>query len=123
VTELGSDPIDPAAFANLLEMTGGDQAFVDELIDTYLDEGASLVDRLRTAAATGAGEDLLRAVHSLKSSSVNVGALSLGELCRSLESDARTGTVLDARGRSEEIGAAFDRARLALLAERERRAG
>ena len=26
-------PIDHATFANLLEMTGGDQAFVDELVD------------------------------------------------------------------------------------------
>jgi HPt (histidine-containing phosphotransfer) domain-containing protein len=123
VTEVGADPIDAAAFANLLEMTGGDVAFVDELVDTYLEEGASLVDRLRTAAATGAGDDLLRAAHSLKSSSQNVGALPLGELCRGLETDARTGTVPDARARSEEIGAAFDEARLALLAERERRAG
>jgi HPt (histidine-containing phosphotransfer) domain-containing protein len=123
VTDVGADPIDATAFANLLEMTGGDVAFVDELIDTYLDEGASLVDRLRTAAAVGSTDDLLRAAHSLKSSSMNVGALPLGELCRSLEADARTADVPDARGRSEEIGTAFDRVRLALLAERERRAG
>jgi HPt (histidine-containing phosphotransfer) domain-containing protein len=123
VTDLGADPIDAMAFANLLEMTGGDQAFVDELVDTYLQEGASLVDRLRTAAATGAGDDLVRAAHSLKSSSMNVGALPLGELCRSLETEARTGTVPDVRDRAEEIAAAFEGARQALLAERERRAG
>ena len=123
MTDVGADPIDAAAFANLLEMTGGDQSFVDELVDTYIDEGASLVDRLRTAAATGSTDDLLRAAHSLKSSSLNVGALALGERCRGLEADARTGAVPDARGRAEEIAAAFDEARLALLAERERRAG
>jgi HPt (histidine-containing phosphotransfer) domain-containing protein len=123
VTDLGAEPIDAAAFAGLLEMTGGDQSFVDELVDTYLEEGTSLVDRLRTAAATGAADDLMRAAHSLKSSSLNVGALPLGELCRSLETDARGGTVPDARGRAEEIGTAFDQVRLGLLAERERRAG
>src|SRR4029079_11859900 len=74
VTDLGADPIDAMAFANLLEMTGGDQAFVDELVDTYLQEGASLVDRLRTAAATGAGDDLMRAAHSLKTQHQKLGA-------------------------------------------------
>jgi len=35
-----SEPtLDPAAFAHLLEITGGDLEFVDELIDTYLDDG------------------------------------------------------------------------------------
>ena len=93
--ETAGPPIDAAAFANLLEMTGGDIEFVDDLVDTYLEEGDSLIDRLRTAAAAGDGatDDLLRAAHSLKSSSLNVGALPLGELCRALEADARGGPV------------------------------
>ena len=122
----GSGPpaIDAAAFANLLEMTGGDVEFVDDLVDTYLEEGVSLVERLRTAAAAGDGatDDLLRAAHSLKSSSLNVGALPLGELCRALEADARGGPVADAGARVDAIEAGFDDARRALLAERERRA-
>ena len=123
MTDLGAEPIDAAAFANLLEMTGGDPGFVDELVDTYLDEGATLVARLRIAADTGATEELMRAAHSLKSSSVNVGALSLGERCRSVEADARDGHVANATGRVAEIAAAFDEARTALLAGRERRPG
>jgi len=123
VTDLGADPIDATAFANLLEMTGGDLPFVDELVDTWLDEGATLVDRLRTAAATGAVDDLMRAAHSLKSSSLNVGALPLGERCRGLEADARAGDVPNAPARVEGIAAGFDEARAALLAEREQRAG
>ena len=38
-------PIDAATFANLVEMTGGDLEFVDELVDTYLEEGDRLVER------------------------------------------------------------------------------
>ena len=123
MTDPGTEPIDAAAFRNLIELTGGDLAFVDELVDTWVDEGARLVERLRTAAATGSTDELLRAAHSLKSSSLNVGALSLGERCRSLEADARDGGVPDARGRAEEIAAAFADAREAFLIERERRAG
>jgi len=123
VTDPRTEPIDEAAFRNLVEMTGGDLAFVDELVDTWVDEGARLVERLRTAAATGSTDVLMRAAHSLKSSSLNVGALALGEQCRRLEADARDGGVPDARGRAEEIAAAFADAREAFRIERERRAG
>jgi HPt (histidine-containing phosphotransfer) domain-containing protein len=115
------DPIDAAAFANLLEMTGGDQEFVDELVDTYLGEGDRLVENLVVAAAAGRIEDIILPAHSMKSSSLNVGALQLGELCRRLEEDARGGSVAEPVKRAEEIRAAFDEARAALLDERERR--
>ena len=114
-------PIDAAAFANLLQMTGGDQEFVDELVDTYLGEGDRLVENLVVAAAAGRIEDIILPAHSLKSSSLNVGALALGELCRRLEEDARGGSVADPVGSAAEIRAAFDEARGALLDERERR--
>ena len=72
----GTDPIDAAAFANLLEMTGGDIEFVDELVDTYLEEGVELIDAdARPPLATATTDASLRAAHSLKSSSLNVGAL------------------------------------------------
>jgi HPt (histidine-containing phosphotransfer) domain-containing protein len=121
VTEGGSEPIDGATFANLIEMTGGDLAFVDELVDTYVEEGRSLVERLRAAIADGSSEELLRAAHSLKSSSLNVGALTLGEQCRLVEAEARAGSPADQGGAVEAIAAAFEEARAALLAQRESR--
>ena len=116
-------PIDATSFANLVEMTGGDLAFVDELIDTYVEEGGRLVERLRIAAADASADELMRAAHSLKSSSMNVGALALGEQCRVLEADARAGDVPDAAGRADEIAAGFEDVRAALLAQRESRPG
>ena len=94
--------IDAAAFANLVEMTGGDVAF-------------------RVAAAAGAPEALVMPAHSLKSSSVNLGALDLGDQCRDLEALARARNVSDARDRVEAIETSFGRARRALLAMREER--
>ena len=64
---------------------------------------------------------LVMPAHSLKSSSLNLGALELGELCRDLEALARAGTVSDARDRVEAIETSFGRARRALLAMREDR--
>jgi HPt (histidine-containing phosphotransfer) domain-containing protein len=115
-------PIDPAAFANLVDMTGGDLAFVDDLVDTYVDEGGQLVEALRIAAAEGRIADLVRPAHSLKSSSRNVGALALGELCAGLERDARDGRLADAAGRVDAIVAAFGEAGAALLEARGARA-
>ena len=77
-----ASPIDAATMANLLEITGGDQGFVDELVDTYVAEGDRIVGELVAAADAGVVADLVRPAHSLKSSSLNVGALELGDLCR-----------------------------------------
>ena len=112
------DPIDAAVFANLLEMTGGDHEFVDDLVDTFIDDGRRQVDALQAAAAAGDREALVRPAHSLKSGSLNVGALRLGELCRELEETARAGAVPDAGDRVAGIASALDSAAVSLLEAR-----
>lgn len=124
---MSTEPIDGATFANLVEITGGEMDFVDELVDTYLAEGQAQIAALRAAvAAIAAGGDpgeLVRPAHSLKSGSVNLGALGLGEMCRALEEQARSGTPDDAAGQGERIATAFEAVRSALLAERAARSG
>ena len=120
---MSDDPaIDAGVFANLVEMTGGDHAFVDDLVDTYLDDGHAQVSALADAASSGDHPGLVRPAHSLKSSSLNIGALRIGELSRSLEERARSGVVEDAVDRVAAIATAFEAARRALLDERGRRA-
>jgi HPt (histidine-containing phosphotransfer) domain-containing protein len=113
--------LDPAAMARLLEITGDDQAFVDELVDTFLDDAASQFDALKAAGETGDVAAVVRPAHSLKSNSVNVGATVLAELCRSLEADARAGTVPDLGARIAAADEEFVAVRDALLAERSSR--
>jgi two-component system, NarL family, sensor histidine kinase BarA len=110
--------LDPAAMANLLDITGGDQAFVDELIDTFLSDADVQIAAMR--AAVGSGDDLavLRPAHSLKTNSLNVGATALADASRGLETDARTGSVPDVAKRVDAIAREFDAVRAALLAER-----
>lgn len=117
-----SGPIDQAVFAGLVEMTGGEMDFVDELVDTFLEDGANQLDAMRAAVEQGDIASLTRAAHSLKSGSLNVGALQLGELCRALEEAGRGGAVPDADPQIAAIASGFDDARLSLLDERERRA-
>jgi HPt (histidine-containing phosphotransfer) domain-containing protein len=115
-------PIDPAVFANLVEMTGGEMDFVDELVDTFLEDGATQVAALQAVvAAGGPSESLVRPAHSLKSNSLNLGALGLGDLSRNLEEAARSRPVADAARQVDAISAAFADVRRELLAERARR--
>jgi HPt (histidine-containing phosphotransfer) domain-containing protein len=114
-----AEPIDPAVFANLVEMTGGEMDFVDELVDTFLEDGRRQVDALHAALASGDVEALIRPAHSLKTGSLNVGAMRLGGLCRELEETARAaGGVPDAADRVMAITAALASASVALLRAR-----
>lgn len=106
--------LDPAGLDQLLEMTGGDPAFVEELIETFLVDAATQLEELSAAAAAASVEDILRPAHSLKSNSASVGARRLSEAARSLESDARTGRVPDASTRVSEAAAELERVRAAL---------
>jgi len=115
--------LDPGALVRLLEITGGDAAFVDELVDTYLDDALVQLADLERAGAAGDVAGMVRPAHSLKSNSDNVGAVALTSICRALENDARAGSVPDAVDR---IGAArreFEAVRDGLLAARAARQG
>jgi HPt (histidine-containing phosphotransfer) domain-containing protein len=114
--------IDRETLDRLLDITGGDVEFLDELVDTYLEDGHAQVAAMQAGLASGVVEDLVRPAHTLKSSSANVGALQLAEACRELEAAARGGAVDDASGRVTAIAAAFDAAHDELLAERAERA-
>jgi HPt (histidine-containing phosphotransfer) domain-containing protein len=109
---------DRAAFDHLLEITGNDLEFVDELIDTYLADASLQLEAMQAAASTGDASALVRPAHSLKSSSANVGAMALADICRALEAAARTGDVPDASERVSDCDRAFADARAALLAAR-----
>jgi two-component system sensor histidine kinase BarA len=113
--------LDPAALENLLEITGGDRGFVDELVDTYLTDGDEQLAAMRQALADGDEPALMRPSHSLKSNSANVGATVLADLCRAIEADARSGAVPDAALRVAAAETEFAAVREALLAAREPR--
>lgn len=114
----GSPAIDAEAFDRLFEITGGDLEFVDELVDTYLADADLQVEALRAAVTAGDDGAAMRPAHTLKSSSMNVGALGLADQCRSLEADARAGAVPDLAARVEACAATLEVVRGELLAKR-----
>ena len=107
--------VDPGGIERLLEITGGDIAFVDELITTYIDDARDQIEALRRAAVAGAVDELVRPAHSLKSSSDGVGAVALAGLCRALEAEARGGAVIDPVEQVAVIAETFEATRTELL--------
>lgn len=108
-------PIDRETYDRLLEVTGGDLAFLDDLVDTYLSDADEQLDAMRSAAAIDDPETLLRPAHTLKSSSANMGALGLADQCRSLEMDARAGSVPEMAARVDACAVTFEAVRDDLL--------
>ncbi|MFN8094202.1 MAG: ATP-binding protein [Vicinamibacteria bacterium] len=108
--------VDDAVIESLrtLERNGA-TALVERVVAAYLDHGPSQLAAAREAVSSGEAGGLLRAVHTLKSSSANVGALRLSGMCRALEVEARGGFPPTARARLDEIEAELSLVRRALL--------
>src|SRR5262245_44985449 len=59
MTDRDREPaLDPAAIQQLLDMTGGDAAFLEELLQSFLDGAEAAVAELRRAAVVGSAEDV-----------------------------------------------------------------
>jgi two-component system sensor histidine kinase/response regulator len=91
--ESAGSVIDHAVIDALLEATGGDRSFLAELVDAYLADAPGQLAAMRAAVASGSAAELVRPVHTLKSSSASLGAVGLAERCRALEAQARTGSL------------------------------
>jgi HPt (histidine-containing phosphotransfer) domain-containing protein len=76
------------------------------IMNVFLNSSPALMDGIRAAFSASDGETLAKAAHSLKSSSMNVGAVKVGAVCKELERIGKTGelgehTVLLARIQAE----------------------
>ena len=112
-------PIDRTVIEGLRGMRRREQSILSQVINAYLYGSPPLLDRLREAASKGDAEELQQAAHALKSSSNNVGARYLSELCKGLEDKARTGDIEDPVVRVARIESEFQRVHVALMPELE----
>ncbi|HEV8049742.1 MAG TPA: Hpt domain-containing protein, partial [Thermoplasmata archaeon] len=110
----GSPALDPVAWAQLEELAGTNDRFLPELAEAFLDHAPELLRELQRTSSAGDPVALARAAHALKSTSSQVGALHLAELCRLVE-EAPRGSNSSAAGVSE-VGAEFDCVAAALRA-------
>jgi len=90
--------LDQSVLSELQETTGDDPDFVRDLVETYLADVPLQLTGIDEAIAANDAEALVRPAHTLKSSSITLGALRLGEVSRTLEMTGRSGS-LDASAR------------------------
>ena len=72
---------------------GDGQALLDKVVGLYCEAVPQMLTSMQEAARRGDCIALQRAAHALRTSSQNVGAMRLAQLCRDLEVGARSGTI------------------------------
>ena len=110
-------PIDTMVIEGLRSMKRQQQSILSQVINAYLFASPQLIDRLREAASKGDEAELQHAAQALKSSSSNVGARYLSELCKQLEDEARAGDIEDAVVHVARIESEFQCVHVVLMPE------
>lgn len=87
------------------------------MVTTYLKNTPAQIQALRDGAASKNANLLRDTAHSLKSSSLNVGATDLTRMCRDLELGCRPGMIADAPARVAAIEREYALVEGLLLAE------
>jgi HPt (histidine-containing phosphotransfer) domain-containing protein len=104
--------IDLLTFEKLRNDVGAE--FVGELLATYCNETPQLIAKLQHALDVNDAGAFRQAAHSIKSTSLTFGALSLGEMAKELERLGRAGDLAGAREKVDQLAAEYDRAQQAL---------
>jgi DNA-binding response OmpR family regulator len=105
--ELG---INPVALQNLSELVGDDEAFLQELIGTFLEDAPKLITDMGQAIQENDASALRLAAHTLKSNSADFGAMTLSELSKKLEMMGREETLDGAADLMPQVKEEFDKA-------------
>ena len=94
MTKKTSSPIiDPVALDQIRMLEGsGKQGLLGQVIILYLYDSKKLMEKILSCAENGDMESLRLCVHTLKSSSVNVGAIGIFETCKEIEKESPAGS-------------------------------
>ncbi len=85
--------IDMSVIASLRELGGdGDESLFHELLELYVDDSTRQMRRLEEALKSGDLKVAERIAHTLKSSSANLGAMAMSEICKQMELRGRSQT-------------------------------
>jgi HPt (histidine-containing phosphotransfer) domain-containing protein len=102
VPQNAPDVLDQKTLDQIRELQRGVPNLLAKVAEMYLENSAMLLDELRVSLNARNAAGIAKAAHALKSTSFNVGAKGLGELCAGLE-------ALGSEGRTEEAKAAWER--------------
>lgn len=87
--------IDRGALDKLRELVGGEEADLVELVESFLEEGPSIMQDMWSSARASDLAASRRAAHSLKSNARDMGAAELSQLCARVEARCASGEQAD----------------------------
>lgn len=90
-----------------------------EMIDCYLEDAPKQLNAIATAITQGDAKQLRLAAHTLKSSSLTLGATTLSHLCKELESTSRNGHTEGGASKIPQLEAEYEKVKIALQLERQ----
>ena len=102
------------------EASMGDEEFMDELIDIYLEDMPRQLEALRAAVQNHDGRAAAATAHRLRGASGNMGADSLSGLCHDVEISSRDNKLDQLPNLMEAIGTESTRVREFLCAVKSR---
>ncbi len=108
--------IDPQAIEELRAMNPGDDSFLRELIQMFLDDSPQRITEIEECLEQGDAGRLTRAAHSLKGSSANFGAMQLRAISEEIEFLGRDGALPSVPERLPRLKAEFEQVKAALQA-------
>jgi HPt (histidine-containing phosphotransfer) domain-containing protein len=122
MTEATSSPARPLLDRAALEVIRALQSeaapdLLAQVVRLYFQSAADLIARVRAGLAAGDHEAVRIAAHTLKSSSANLGAGALAEMCKQLEVAARAGTLGPGLPDAQALERTYQAVRAALEAE------
>jgi HPt (histidine-containing phosphotransfer) domain-containing protein len=104
--------IDHEAIANLRALSPDDgDVFLKEILTIFIDDTPTRISELHNCHASGDSAGFVRAAHSIKGSSSNVGASELRALAEHLEHHAKQNGLVQVEEQVKAVEAAFDRAK------------
>jgi histidine phosphotransfer protein HptB len=107
--------LDPESIESLRALGAeGDDSFLKEIIDIFIDDTPVRLKELRDAFAAHDASTFSRAAHSIKGSSSNLGALRLRALAEMLERSSKTADLTGLDAELPKIEAEFERAKVEL---------
>ncbi|MBM3854822.1 MAG: Hpt domain-containing protein [Verrucomicrobia bacterium] len=112
-----STVLDPQAIENLRALNPGDNdEFLREIAGIFLEDTPQRIADLDQSALASDAARFIRAAHSIKGSSANLGASSLRAVAERLEHQARNQGLAEVAGLVEQVKAEFARTQVALHA-------
>ncbi|MDJ0533056.1 MAG: ATP-binding protein [Xenococcaceae cyanobacterium MO_207.B15] len=118
ITELVQTVLDMTVLDSLRQLVGAKAPeMLTKIINQYLEDAPGKVSAIAEALKSQDIEALRKASHSLRSSSANLGAISLAEYCKNLENIARAGEMPENPETITELETEYEKVKIALQQE------